>query len=235
MPYSRGTEMSLVEQAHDAIKNWIIRYQLKPGGNLRLDTLSEALKMSQTPIREALNHLAREGLVVRKNQKGFLVRTLSLQGIEDIYDLRTALEVLAAQQAAERIKPAILRKIKTILDKTQRLVEHPGEGRPVTEERRFHSLILEASGNQLACEMGQGLLDRLWMIQNLNLLSAKRLTLAHEQHLAIFAALEAKDKDKAGEAMKAHLISSKLFVVDRMKDKTDFFSGMITGLPNELQ
>ena len=226
--------MSLVDQAYDAIKNWIIRYQLKPGANLRLEALSEALKMSQTPIREALNHLVREGLVIRKNQKGFLVRTLSLQGIEDIYDLRIALEVLAAKQAAERITPAVLKKIKNCLERTQRLVEQPGEGRPVTEERRFHSLILEASGNQLAWEMGQGLLDRLWMIQNLDLLSAKRLTSAHEQHLAIFAALEAKDRDKAGEAMKAHLVSSKKFVVNRMKDETDFFSGMITGLPGGL-
>ena len=74
---------------------------LKPGARLHVSDLAHALQMSQTPVREALSMLEKEHLIERKPQKGFRVSALSLQGVEDLYDLRIALEVLAARQAAQ--------------------------------------------------------------------------------------------------------------------------------------
>ncbi len=226
--------MSLVEQAYQTIRDGIIHYQLKPGTNLRLDELAGALGMSQTPIREALNRLEREHLVCWRAQKGFCVPTMSLRDLEDIYELRTALEVLACQQAAERIDREVLAMIRQSLDRCEKHEEGLGKGRPVEEERHFHSLILEASGNRILCETGLGLLDRLWMIQNLNLISSTRLEIAREQHREIFEALCQGDAKAAGELMKGHITAAKQFVMARMQDTSDFFSIIVTGLADGL-
>src|SRR5512139_840580 len=91
---------SLADNAHRQIKEWVVRYHLKPGTRLQVSDLACALHMSQTPVREALSMLEKEHLIEREPQKGFRVSTLNTQGVEDLYDLRIALEVLAAQQAA---------------------------------------------------------------------------------------------------------------------------------------
>ena len=97
------------------------------------------------------------------------------------------------------------------------------------EERLFHSLILEASGNQLPCEIAQGLLDRIWVIQNMSLMSRQRLMTAREQHLAIFEFLCSRNVCEAGQLMREHLVSAKEHAVNQVKDKSTFLSSMVTG------
>ena len=94
---------SLTDKAYNQIKEWVVRYHLKPGARLHVSDLAHALQMSQTPVREALSMLEKEHLIEREPQKGYRVSTLSMQGVEDLYDLRIALEVLAVRQAARRM------------------------------------------------------------------------------------------------------------------------------------
>ncbi len=221
----------LTDRAYAAIKDWIIRYDLKPGAHLRFDGLTAALDMSQTPIREALSKLEQERFVERHPKKGYVVRSLTLQEVEDIYDLRIALEVLAAQQAAVRMTAADQDRLADILHRAAGVITAGDRAQTLELERKFHAVIMEASGNKLLSETGRGILDRIWIIQNINILTSDRLNVAHGQHLEILAALQEKNPDQAGALMRNHLSSAKEFVIARMRDTNDVLAKVVTGFP----
>ncbi|KIX14909.1 hypothetical protein X474_07105 [Dethiosulfatarculus sandiegensis] len=220
---------SLTERAYEEIKKRIIHFQLKPGTRLKLDELAQALGMSQTPIREALNKLEQEQLVERPAKKGFTVKALTIQEIEDIYDFRIALEVLAAEQAARRITSKDLDKLETIQRRIPQKQAQGEKNEVLRLSQEFHAVIMNASGNQLLAETGQRLLERIWMLQNINLLTSDHLTDAHREHSTIVEALRKRDPEKVSTLMRQHLILAKKFIVARLNNQDDFLSTFIYG------
>jgi DNA-binding GntR family transcriptional regulator len=225
---------SLADNAHQQIKEWIVRYHLKPGARLQVSDLAYALHMSQTPVREALSMLEKEHLIEREPQKGFRVGTLTTQGVEDLYDLRIALEVLAARQAARRMSASDRNRVARLLAEVGRRM-HAGDRdkrRILQLEQDFHVIILEASGNKPLAEMGQAILDRIWIIQNINLLTTDHLNDAHPQHVNLFAALKEGDPKRAARLMERHLQYAKAFVLSRLKADGDILSKLMMGFPS---
>jgi len=222
---------SLTDKAHQQIREWIVRYHLKPGVRLHVSDLAQALHMSQTPVREALSMLEKEHLIEREPQKGFRVGALSMQGVEDLYDLRIALEVLAARQAARRMTASDRNRITCLLAEVGRLMKNGNKQRILELEQDFHVIILEASGNKPLAEMGRAILDRIWIIQNINLLTTDHLTDAHPQHVGVFEAIKCGDAHKAATLMSRHLTSAREFVLSRLKSSDDILSTLMMGFP----
>jgi DNA-binding GntR family transcriptional regulator len=222
---------SLTDKAHNQIKEWVVRYHLKPGARLHVSDLAHALQMSQTPVREALSMLEKEHLIEREPQKGFRVSALNIQGVEDLYDLRIALEVLAARQAARRMTPSGRNRIARLLAEVDRLMKNGNKQRMLELEQNFHVIILEASGNKPLAEMGRAILDRIWIIQNINLLTTDHLSDAHPQHLTVFEAIKNGDSQKAAMLMHRHLTFAKEFVLSRLKSGDDILSKLMMGFP----
>lgn len=224
-----GVKDSLTDRAYKEIKNWIIHYKLKPGVQLRIDEFSAALGMSQTPIREALSKLEHEHLVDRHPQKGYVVRPLNLKDVSDIYDLRMALEVVAAEEAATRMKDTDRMRLSHLLEEVGILIKKAEKARVLALEQEFHMRIMEATGNWLLAEILGSLFDRIWMIQNVNILTSDHLIDAHKQHMEIYKALEKADPSKSAALMKKHLKFTKKFVLSRLQDSDDFLSKLIMG------
>jgi len=224
---------SLTDKAHQQIKEWILRYHLKPGARLHVSDLAHALHMSQTPVREALSMLEKERLIEREPQKGYRVGALSMQKIEDLYDLRIALEVLAVRQAAKRMSAAARKRLSAILSEFGRFLKSDRKQRILQRGQDFHVVILEASGNSSLAEIGRAILDRIWVIQNINLLTTDHLSEAHPQHLKILEALERGDAKKAAILMEKHLTQAKAYVLSRLKNGDDILSRMMQAPPME--
>ena len=222
---------SLTDRAYKEIKNWIIHYKLKPGVQLRINELSTALSMSQTPIREALSKLEHEHLVDRNPQKGYVVRALNLKDVSDIYDLRMALEVVAAEEAATRMEDADRKRLFHLLEKVDILIKRAEKAQVLALEQEFHMRIMEATGNWFLTEILGSIFDRIWMIQNVNILTSDHLIDAHTQHMEIYKALEKADPLKSAALMKKHLKFTKKFVLSRLQDSDDFLSKLIIGFP----
>lgn len=222
---------SLTDKAHQHIKEWIVRYHLKPGARLHVSDLAHALQMSQTPVREALSMLEKEHLIEREPQKGFRVSALSLQGVEDLYDLRIALEVLAAHQAAQRMTLPGRKHLSGLLSEVSRSLKTGNKQRMLELEQDFHVIILDASGNKPLAEMGRAILDRIWIIQNINLLTTDHLSDAHPQHLKVFEAIKDGDSQKAATLMNRHLTFAKEFVLARLKSSDDILAKLMMGFP----
>ena len=222
---------SLTDKAHQQIKDWIVRYRLKPGARLHVLDLAHALHMSQTPVREALSMLEKEHLIEREPQKGFRVSVLNLQAVEDLYDLRIALEVLAAGQAARRMPISDRKRLAHLLSEVGRLMKNGNKQRILQLEQDFHVIILDASGNKPLAEIGRAILDRIWIIQNINLLTTDHLSYAHPQHIKVFQAIVRGDSQQAALLMKRHITSAKEFVLSRLKRSDDVLSNLMLGFP----
>lgn len=222
---------SLTDKAHRQIKEWIVRYHLKPGVRLHVSDLAHVLHMSQTPVREALSMLEKEHLIEREPQKGFRVSVLNMQAVEDLYDLRIALEVLAARQAARRMSVSDRNRIARLLAEVGRSVKKGNKQRMLELEQDFHVIILDASGNKPLADMGRAILDRIWIIQNVNLLTTDHLSEAHPQHLNVFEAIKNGDSQKAAMLMSRHLTFAKAFVLSRLRSSDDILSTLMMGFP----
>ena len=222
------SKTNFVDKAHAVIKKHIITYRFKPGTALSFEKLSNSLQMSQTPIREALSRLSQEHFVERQGAKGYVVSTLDAVQIEEIYDLRIILEVPAICQATRLITEESLCEIWEMLERVETLIGEQQRADIIELDTAFHVAILKESGNSLLREIGENILDRVYRVQNLNVLTSGRLHVAHEHHMEIFKALRNRDEKEAAELMEKHLISAKEYVLTRLKDDDDILGKLLT-------
>jgi DNA-binding GntR family transcriptional regulator len=137
----------------DHLRSLILSRELKPGERLVQSELAERLGVSRTPIREALQKLASEGLVTFSPYKGATVAELSLADVEDIYSVRTALECHAGYLAAQRITAEELEQLETLLCEMEAAFEQ-GELLHMMElNRQFNSTLFSASQQPRLCEL----------------------------------------------------------------------------------
>lgn len=226
-------KQSLTDKAYRHIKEWIIGFHLKPGTHLSIQDLAEALDISRTPVREALSRLEQEYLVVRAPMKGFAVKALDLKEIEDLFEVRTAIELLAARQAAQRINPQSRKQIAESLASTAEWLGKGEKAQSLELEQNFHMKILKASGNTQLVEIGRGILERIWSVQRFNIITPDVLTQAHQQHLEIFQALCDGNPNQAEAAMRKHMRHTTNELIPRLRDQNDIIHNAIAFNPKD--
>lgn len=158
MPAQSGDTSKV--RIYKELRRSIILNALKPGERLNLDELATKCNTSVTPVREALQMLTQEGLVVNKPHAGFYVAKVTLKQLRDLLELREILEVASVERAATRITAEQLAALENV---------HAGyvgdddasRERYLDENRRFHHLIAQASGNRELAEALKRLHDRL--------------------------------------------------------------------------
>jgi DNA-binding GntR family transcriptional regulator len=220
-------KVSLADKAYARIKEWIIEFRLKPGVHLSIGQLAEALDISRTPVREALSRLEQEYLVVRAPMKGFAVKGTDLREIEDLFEVRTAIELLAVKQAARRINAETRKQLGDSLKTTALWVEKREVSRSLKLEQSFHMKILMASGNIPLAEIGRGILGRIWAIQTFNIITSDMLAEAHEEHLDVFRSLSAGNVKAAEASMRRHMEHTTHALMVRLKDRNDIIHNAI--------
>jgi len=216
---------SLNDKAYLQIRRWIVRQQLRPGEQLKVANLAAALNMSRTPVREALSRLEQERLVMREPMKGFTVSAMDPAEINDLHEVREALEVLAARQAAGRLRPKTLQSLKQILQQSGELIKRGDKKGVLQLEQDFHLLILEASGNRHLAEIGQSILDRIWNLQRLLILTSDQLAESQRQHQDIYLALSRGEKDLVAKLMQEHMAFAGQQLLARLNDHGEALFG----------
>lgn len=222
-----AAKINLVDKAYKEIKHRIITYQFKPGAALTFDRLSEALKMSQTPIREALSRLWIEHFVERQGAKGYVVSSLNATQIDELYELRMILEVSGIRRAAHHVDKHFLSGLKNILEAAEALMKEGRRAEIIALDRDFHVAVLKQSRNKLLSELGENILDRVYRVQNLDVLTSDRLWIAHGHHTEIFSVLQQEDAHQAAQLMQDHLISAREHVLSRLANDDDILRQLL--------
>lgn len=135
------------ERAYHTIRKLLVEFKLKPEERINEVQLAKTLGVSRTPVREALNRLASEGFVSLTPNRGFFVRSLSTEGMIDLYELRSVIECAAFRFMCERASDEQISRLSAYWSA---IVEGYNDQPPdaiLAEDEGFHLLIAELSGN----------------------------------------------------------------------------------------
>ncbi len=203
---------TLAEQAYQELQEQIVSGRLPAGQRLLPDELANRLEVSQTPVKEALNRLEREGLVEGESRRGAAVRRFTREDMEQTYAARLLLECHAAEAGivGRRVTSEFLDRIQSNYDAQMIEVARQttaGLTESIRLDREFHELIVSLAANGLISGWHRIAIRQTQTIRNYSLAryDAQRLK---SQHLEIITALRARDIPATLEAMRVHLKTS---------------------------
>jgi GntR family transcriptional regulator, rspAB operon transcriptional repressor len=208
-----------VDDVYQAIREAILDRRFPAGMRLNVDELASQLGVSLTPIRSALQLLAAEGLVEVHSRSGTFVATLSHRDLEETFDIRCALECLAAEKAAE-LTEEHLEKARKLLAMLAKPIKNDGQ-RKVHEQANseFHNLIIQSAGNQRLADMYESLQAHIAMCrvhrqdENWEL----RLPKEQQEHEEIVQAMERRDPKALVKALRNHILRAKEVLVENLR------------------
>lgn len=201
-----------VEEAYRHLKTRIMSADLPPGASLNELEIAAALGTSRTPVREAIRKLEQEGLAMRYPNRGAIVTKLSMTDVLEIWQLREILEPAACRLAADRVdREALARIERAILDLQGREMGPEEYEAFLRADMDLHGLIVDSTGNAALRQVLGMLNERVVQVRVVT--SPARFRHAAAEHLAIIAALKARDAQEAMEAMRRHLENARQSLV----------------------
>jgi DNA-binding GntR family transcriptional regulator len=135
------------ETVYEALRSIIGGRRFEPGQRLNVEELAREMKVSRTPVWEAIRRLGQEGILQNIRNRGVFMAERPLERVRDILEVRSALDRLASSLAAERIKRPMLDKISRCLPDQLAALEAGNVESYYAADIRFHRLIAEAAGN----------------------------------------------------------------------------------------
>ncbi len=194
------------ESAYDALMSLLREGIYGPGDRLREEDVAAQLKLSRTPIREALRRLEADGIVEHRARMGAVVRTLSHSEVVELYEMRVVLERTAAEMAAKHGAQAEF----DALDELNQLIlnerSNPAKAAAVNQE--FHRGLYLACRNRFLLESARALNNSLLLLGPTTFTDEDRIDVVVRQHQGIVDALRQGDIEGAGAAAEAHLQTS---------------------------
>jgi DNA-binding GntR family transcriptional regulator len=210
LPHSEpdGTSKNLI---YKELRRSIIVGHRKPGERLDMDALAKSCGTSVTPVRDALHMLNQEGLVTIKPRSGYFVTYVTLKQLHDMLDLREILEVASAERAALRVTEEQLEQLACV-HAGYTSEEDEAYERYMEENRRFHYLVAQASGNQELAEALGHLHDRLVRFMVLPRVGET----LERRHARLIEALRTHDAAVARQAMLDEINETRETILERV-------------------
>lgn len=196
---------SLTERAYGLLEEMIVTLQLAPGSVLSETALSQRLDIGRTPVREALQRLAREGLVTILPRRGILVSDFNVKSQLRMLEVRREIERLMARSAAERASELERARMAEIAAEMRAAARAGDDIRFMRLDREFNQLITAAARNEFAAKtiaLMAGLSRRFWFMHHQHV---DDLPLAAERHAEVADAIATGNVDGAGRASDALL------------------------------
>ena len=209
-----------VDDVHQAIREAILDRRFPPRMRLNVEELASQLGVSLTPVRSAIQLLAAEGLVDVHSRSGTFVATLSRRDLEEIFDIRCALECLAAEKAVQQVSDTEIDRARKLFAVMLRPVKSDSQ-RKIHEQANseFHDIIIRASGNQRLADMYESLQAHIAMcrLHRLDENWQTRLPQEQKEHQEIIEALEKRDAKALTKALRSHILRAKDVLLEHLE------------------
>lgn len=209
---------SLRSQVFSEIEVAILDGVLKAGDSLIETKLSGELGVSRTPVREALRQLELEGLVKTIPNKGAIVIGISEKDIEDIYNIRMAIESLAGSWAATRITEDELEKLENVVELQEFYVEKNDAIQVWQLDTKFHEIIFASSGSRILMHTLSGFHHYIQKARELSFKTSGRPSIAVCEHRKILEALKNHDVEAASFLTSEHVRQAKDNFMENIKE-----------------
>jgi DNA-binding GntR family transcriptional regulator len=201
--------LSKKEKIYQQIKSEIIAHQLRAGQAITEEQLVNQHAISRTPVREILRRLEHDGLVKNIPYKGTYVADLRREDIEEILDIRYALEGFAARCAAERVQRDDLKYFSEIEKQLEIATKTKNSVLSFECDTKLHELILNISGNTRIHTIISNLSGQIHRIRFISGHIEGRIDSTVKEHLEIINAIKKKDPALAEKKMKIHILTTK--------------------------
>ena len=189
----------------DALRARIYDGDLQPGARLVEREIATEYNVSRLPVREALRALQQEGLVEHLATRGVIVCELSHRQVTELFDVREALEQLAAGQAAERVALGATPLLAVTIAEVDQAVDDGRVENAHVSNSRFHAELIELSGNELLAQTLEPLMGRLsWLRRKI-----EDFDRIHAEHALIAEAITAGDPEGAQARAREHVRASR--------------------------
>jgi DNA-binding GntR family transcriptional regulator len=215
----------LRELVFESLREAILSGQLRPGERLMEIQLAEEMGVSRTPVREAIRKLELEGSVVMIPRKGAYVSGLSLKDIADVFEIRGALEGLAAELASDRITDEELEELERYLVKIAEEIENGDLNKVVQTDTDFHSLLYQASRNGRLTQIINNLREQIQRFRTTSLSYPGRMKNALEEHRKIVEAIASRDGDLARKLAQEHIENAENSMMSMLHEEKKFGGG----------
>jgi len=196
---------SLHDEVAATLREQIFEGVLAPGSFLDEAALCERLSISRTPLREALKVLTAEGLLRHEPRRGCFVNEVTERDLDDIFPVIALLEGRCAYEAARNASDAELQELDAL---HERLVRH-ARARRINDyyatNHVIHEAIIKLADNKWLAQVIGDLRKILKLARLQQLHAPGRLDQSLSEHLAVFAALKARDSEGADAAMRTHM------------------------------
>lgn len=199
---------AVTDRTYDRLRALVLDSELAPGERLRIEHLSQRFNVSQTPVREALNRLAAEGLIVQEAYRGFQVSEL-LDPVElvQLQAAREAIEVAALDMLSMSRIPSMIPKLTALVEEMSALA---GDSELNIKEfnaadAEFHRLTVSAASNRFLLEAFDALHVHVQIARHYQGKSVEEAIISNEEHLKILGFLEEGNRAGASEVVRQHI------------------------------
>jgi len=187
------------------LREAILKGDLKPGERLMELQLADKLGVSRTPIREAIRMLEQEGLAVTMPRRGAEVAKMTLKDMEDVLEIRDALDELAVRLACKKINEEQLERLKVAQKEFEDSTKNPEVKKIAEADVHFHDIIYEATDNSKLVTMLSQLREQVYRYRVEYIKNPLNYPTLIAEHKEIVDAVMARDEKKATVAMHEHV------------------------------
>jgi DNA-binding GntR family transcriptional regulator len=209
------------DDAYEGLRAAIREGRYALGSPLSEVQLAQDLKVSRTPVREAMRRLAAEGLIDLNVNRVARVATWTTQDLEDVYDLRALLESHGAQRAAAHIGSEQLALLTQLSDQEEAAVRAADPDRVehvIRLNARFHTTVVEAAQNPRLRNLVVPLLEIPSVLRSTRQHTEHHLRCNWRDHQTLVEALRHQDGEWAASAMRAHMLGEKARLLAERRD-----------------
>ena len=187
------------------LKEQIIRWEYLPGHRFTEEELCQKFRVSRSPVREALRMLAANRLIMQMPHRGYQVKQPDMQEIDELYEVRLALELFVVERLAEQ---GITREVVDELKQTWHSVLHPpakSSEELAAMDEAFHETLAQALGNKTFLQQLHTINERLFILRMIDFTSPERTTTTSWQHIEILDRIVARDIPGARAAIRKNI------------------------------
>ena len=215
---------SLAAAVVERLREKILSGELREGEQLRQDAIAAEFQISRIPVREALSHLAAEGLIKIVANRGAVVSALSPEEIGEMFETRAVLECYMLRQAIPNLKEEDFRRAEDILRQFEESLEDESEAKSWGQWNwLFHSALYAPANRPVMMGFVKTLNHNCDRYTRLHLVFTRNLHLAGEAHRKLLEACRTRDPQIAGDALWSHIMDAgqylKEFIARRRREQ----------------
>lgn len=217
-PKKIGRAADSVDKVYQAVKELAVEYRFKPGERVNEVELANRLGVSRTPVREALNRLARDGFMSFVPNRGFYARDITPEGVQELYELRAAIERAAFRLACHRGSDDDIAKAIAIWQNNSDLGPTTDWAKVAEADEAFHTAIVELAKNERMLVALESVNSLIRFFRRIDLESTRRRGGLYDEHAAIIDCLKRRDGETGGELLERHITLSSAHAVEVTKE-----------------